>query len=146
MADQQVSVSRIIPHPPKAIFDLLASPAGHIRMDGSGTVKGMVRGPERLELGSKFKMKMRMGVPYSIASVVREFEEDKLIAWAHLGKHRWRFELEPMEGGTEVTETFDYSTALWPRAIEMGGYHKRHPANMEATLARIEELLDSDAG
>ncbi len=146
MADQQVSVSRVIPHPPEAIFDLLSSPAGHVRIDGSGTVKGIVKGPGRLELGSRFKMKMRLGVPYLMTSVVKEFETDRLIAWAHFGKHRWRFELQPVDGGTEVTETFDYSTALWPRAIEMGGYHKRHPASMEATLVRIEELLDSDAG
>ncbi len=145
MADQQVSVSRVIPHPPEAIFDLLASPAGHVRMDGSGSVRSVAKGPDRLVLGSKFKMKMRLGVPYTIASVVKEFEENKLIAWAHYGKHRWRFELQPVEGGTEVTETFDYSTALWPRGIELLRYHESHPANMEATLARIEELLDSDA-
>ena len=144
MADHQVSVSRVILHPPEAIFDLLASPAGHLRMDGSGTVRGVAKGPDRLQLGSKFTMRMRLGVPYTITSVVKEFEENELIAWAHYGKHRWRFELESVDGGTNVTETFDYSTALWPRGIELLGYHERHPANMDATLARIEELLDSD--
>jgi len=146
MVHQQVSVSRVIPHPPGVVFDLLASPEGHVRMDGSGTVKGVAKGPERLELGSRFKMKMRLGVPYTIASVVKEFDENKLIAWAHYGKHRWRFELQIVEGGTRVVETFDYSTAVWPRGLELLRFPQRHPAGMEATLARIEELLDSDAG
>jgi uncharacterized protein YndB with AHSA1/START domain len=146
MADQQVSVSRIILHPPEAVFGLLASPEGHVRMDGSGTVKSVVKGPEHLELGSRFKMRMRLGVPYTITSVVKEFDENKLIAWAHFGKHRWRYELEPVEAGTMITETFDYSSALWPRGLELLRYPERHSVGMEATLARIEQLLDSDAG
>ena len=146
MKEQKVSVSRDIPHPPEAIFALLASPKGHIRIDGSGTVKGQISGPEPLELGSRFHMKMKLGpMPYRIRSEVKEFEENQLIAWSHLGKHRWRYELEPIDGGTRVTETFDWSTALSPKGIELAGYPKKHPANMDATLARIEEILDADA-
>ena len=52
-----------------------------------------------------------MGVPYLTKNTVVEYDEDRLIAWRHLGKHRWRYELEPVEGGTKVTETFDWSTA-----------------------------------
>ena len=142
--EQQVSVSRVIPAEPGVIFDILASPEGHVAMDGSGTVQD-TRGvqPERLELGSKFGMKMKFNgvVPYRITSTVKEYEENRLIAWAHFGKHRWRYELEEVDGGTKVTETFDWSTALVPKAIEMAGYPKQHPANMEATLERLDEHL-----
>jgi hypothetical protein len=81
-------------------------------------------------------------VPYRMHSTVMEYDENRLIAWAHLGKHRWRYELEPVEGGTSVTETFDWSTAISPKAIELAGYPKKHTANMEATLARLEKVLD----
>jgi uncharacterized protein YndB with AHSA1/START domain len=144
MTERQVSVSRVIPAPAEKIFDVLASPAGHADMDGSGSVRAAVSGPERLELGSKFRMDMKLGVPYKISSTVVEFEENRLIAWAHLGKHRWRFELEPVEAGTRVTETFDWSTALVPKAIELMGYPEKHPAGMERTLERLEELVTAN--
>ncbi len=141
-----MSVTREIPHPAEQIFDLLTSPDGHARIDGSGMVRERISGPERLELGSRFHVKMRFGpVPYRMHSEVVEYDENRLISWAHLGKHRWRYELEPVDGGTRVTETFDWSTAISPKVIELAGYPKRHPANMEATLARIEKVLDEAA-
>ncbi len=144
MNDRRVSVSRVIPQPAEKIFDLLASPAGHAKIDGSGSVRAVVNGPDRLELGSKFRMGMKLGVPYRISSTVKELEENRLIAWAHLGGHRWRYELEPVEGGTLVTETFDWSYAVVPKAIELLRYPKKHPADMERTLERIDEFLASD--
>ena len=115
MADKMVSVSRVIKATPEAIFDVLADPARHAEIDGSGMVQNIRGESERLALGSKFGMDMKMGpMPYRISNTVKEFEENRLIAWAHFGGHRWRYELEPVEvdGGaaTEVTESFDWST------------------------------------
>ncbi len=79
----------------------------------------------RLEMGSRFGMSMKMGpLPYRMSNRVVEFEQDRLIAWAHFGKHRWRYELSPVEGGCEVTETFDWSTARSPKFIESAGYRR----------------------
>ncbi len=141
MADQMVSVSRVIPATPEEIFAVLTSPQGHVDMDGSGTVRGVLSGDDPMKLGSKFRMSMKMGVPYRMASTIKEFEENRLIAWAHFFRHRWRFELEEVEGGTKVTETFDWSTALAPKGIELAGYPKSHPKNMETTLERLEQVV-----
>jgi uncharacterized protein YndB with AHSA1/START domain len=148
MSEQQVSVSRVIKASPEAIFDVLADPARHAEIDGSGMVQQLRGAGSRLELGSKFGMDMKMGpVPYRISSTVVEFEENRRIAWAHFGKHRWRYELAPAEidgePATEVTETFDWSTALVPKAIELAGYPKKHPASMEATLERLARLVEA---
>jgi uncharacterized protein YndB with AHSA1/START domain len=146
MAEQMVSVSREIDASPEAIFDLLADPARHGDIDGSGTVQDVRGGSQRLSLGSKFGMSMKVGpLPYRISSNVVEFEENQLIAWAHFGKHRWRYELEPLDDGarTRVTETFDWSTSAFPKGIELAGYPKKHPANMEATLGRLAALVES---
>lgn len=137
--DQQVSVSRVIDASPEDIFAVLTDPAQHPVIDGSGTVKAAGSGAERLELGSKFGMKMRIGLPYRIGNTVVEYEPDRLIAWRHAGGHRWRYELEPVDGGTEVTETFDWSTARSPRFIEMMGYPDKHPENMTRTLERLDD-------
>jgi uncharacterized protein YndB with AHSA1/START domain len=144
MADRAVSVSRVIPAPAEKIFAILTSPAGHAAIDGSGTVVAAREGqPEKLVLGTKFGMSMKMGVPYRMQNTVVEYEQDRRIAWQHFGKHRWRYELEPVDGGTRVTETFDWSTARSPRFIELMGYPKKHIPNMERTLERLEDVVST---
>jgi uncharacterized protein YndB with AHSA1/START domain len=148
MAEQMASVSRVIKASPEAIFDVLADPARHADIDGSGTVQKARGEGTRLTLGAKFSIDMKMGpLPYKISSRVVEFEENELIAWAHLGKHRWRYELEATEvdgaPATNVTETFDWSTARVPKAIELAGYPKKHLVNMEATLVRLAALFEA---
>lgn len=144
--DRQVSVSRTIAAPASAIFAILRSPAGHARIDGSGTVVEARAGqPELLELGSRFSMSMKLGVPYKIRNVVVEYEPDRRIAWRHVGRHRWRYELEPVPGGTRVTETFDWSTAVVPKAIELMGYPDKHIPDMEMTLERLAEVVTATA-
>jgi uncharacterized protein YndB with AHSA1/START domain len=142
MSERSVSASRVIAVPPEAIWELLVDPAAHALIDGSGTVKG-TRAPSgtRLGLGARFGMTMRVGVPYAISNEVVEFEEGRLIAWRHFGGHRWRWRLEPVEGGTEVTETFDWSTAKSPVALEVMRIPARNARSITATLDRLEAHL-----
>ena len=126
---------------PEAIFAVLADPAKHSIIDGSGTVKQAKGNPERLTLGSKFSMGMKMGVPYSTKNTVVEFDDGRLIAWQHFGRHRWRYTLVPVDGGTEVTETFDWSGARSPWFIEKMGYPQKHPAAMAKTLERLDAYV-----
>jgi hypothetical protein len=143
MVERVVSASRVIAATPEAIFDVLADPGRHGDIDGSGMVQDVRGESQRLGLGSTFGMDMKLGpLPYRISNKVVEFEEDRLIAWSHFGGHRWRYELEPVAGGTKVTESFDWSTARIPQAIELMGYPKRHPANIEATLDRLAALVE----
>ena len=136
-----VSRSTVVPAPPERVFDLLADPARHPELDGSGTVRGRLSGPERLGPGAKFGMRMHVGVPYVIRNEVVEFEEGRRIAWRHAGRHVWRWELEPVAGGTRVTETFDWGPALAPKVLELIGYPKRNAAGIEKTLERLPSLL-----
>jgi len=67
--------ARISIHAPASkIFDLLANPSAHQLFDGSGTIKGVISGPERLFLGAKFGMSMKIKVPYRIKNTVVAFE------------------------------------------------------------------------
>lgn len=111
MSRQLFTASRVVPAAPEEIFALLADPARHVEMDGSGTVQRLVAGRGHMQLGSEFTMAMKVfGVPYRITSRVVEYEENRLIAWCHLGKNLWRYELEPGEDGTRVTESADYTS------------------------------------
>jgi uncharacterized protein YndB with AHSA1/START domain len=143
-----VSVERVIAAPPEKIFDVLADPSEHPVIDGSGTVKG-ARGdqPTRLSLGAKFGMSMRLGIPYVIQNTVVEFEEGRLIAWRHFGGHRWRYELAPVDGGTRVRETYDWSTAMLGTRlyIEMTGRSKWAEKAMTQTLERLDARVTGAA-
>jgi hypothetical protein len=131
-----ISATAIVPAPPGAVFDFLRRPANHATLS-DGTVRGVVRGPEVLGDGDSFGMDMRVVVPYRIRSKVVEFEQDRRLAWAHIGGHRWRWELEPEGEATRVTETFDQSTARLPIALRLVGYPGRHRANVTTSVARL---------
>lgn len=138
---KQVSVSRIIAAEPQAIFDVLADPAKHPIIDGSGSLKKVKGNPGRLSLGAKFSMGMKIIFNYSIKNTVVEFEEGRRIAWRHFGRHIWRYTLEPVPGGTEVTETFDWAPAISTAMIERQGYPTKHPIDMAATLERLDTYV-----
>jgi len=137
ITEDTVSATGIVPATPAAVFDFLRRPANHSELSGDGTVKGSRTGDEELSMDSRFGMKMKVGVPYRVSSKVVEFEQDHLIAWCHFGGHRWRWELEPVDGGTQVTETFDMSTAKFPPALRLAGYPKRHEDNVADSVRNL---------
>ena len=141
MSDSKVSHSVVVDAPPEVIFNVLADPARHSEIDGSDQVKGAVRNPRRLGRGAKFRMRMRRyGVPYLITNTVTEFEDNRRIAWRHVGRHVWRWELEPVEGNrTRVTETFDWGPALAGFAYPALGFPRDNDAAIRATLRRLED-------
>lgn len=147
MAGNVLSVSRVIQAPAQEIFDLLADPAMHPILDGSGTVKGSRGGnPERLSLGARFGMDMRIGGPYRVTNEVTEFEEGNRIAWRHMARYTWRYELEPQNGGTKVTESFDTTTGLVPAFIIRAlGFFRRNEEGMRKTLENIEQHFKGSA-
>ncbi|MGZ4437458.1 MAG: SRPBCC family protein [Nocardioides sp.] len=149
MNARTVSGKTTVDAPPHVVFAIVADPRQHARIDGSGSVQQLVEGPERLTKGAEFGVAMKMfGLPYKISNRVVEFEEDRLIAWRHFGGHRWRYELEPTDdGGTVVTETFDYSryNALWRGVITAAGFLGRNKRGIDETLVRLREAAESDA-
>jgi hypothetical protein len=128
------------------VFDILADPRQHARIDGSGTVRESISGPDRLALGSEFGMDMKLGGAYKITNRVVEFEEDRLIAWRHVGVHRWRYELTPTaDGGTEVTETWDLSRYLLPARLAMGAlFGPRTEKALAATMVKLKAAAEAD--
>ena len=135
-----VTAQRVIAAPPERIFDLLADPRQHPRLDGSGTVRAVRRAPSRLSLGATFAMGMRIGLPYVTSNRVVAFEEGRVIAWHHPARFIWRYDLEPVAEGTLVTESFDYSPP-WGSLIERLGWPERNRQAMEATLERLARAV-----
>ncbi len=147
MSEHRVSASLTIAAPPAVVFAIVADPHQHPRIDGSGSVQGVIEGPDHATLGDRFHVSMRLfGVPYTIANTVVEYEPNRRIAWRHFGGHRWRYELEPTGSGTRVTETFDYSryNRAWRTFIEVTGFPARNRQGIEGTLVRLKEAAEHD--
>ena len=142
MPTNQVSATAVIAAPPEQIFALLTDPAKHPLIDGTGSVLGVQDGgPTRLTLGSEFGMNMKIGAPYKILNRVVEYDQDRLIAWRHFYGHRWRWQLRPLDSGrTEVTETFDWSTARSPLLLTLSPFPRRNQRGIEKSLVRLADI------
>jgi hypothetical protein len=148
-----ITCSLRVAAPARAIFDLLSDPQRHPEIDGSGTLRATVRGPRRLVAGSRFAVAMRYwGMPYTITNTVTEYEPDHLIAWTHVSKVVWRFQLEPVGSGsevtqatqtTQVTQTWDPTGAPAAAAYQLLGFPQRTAPAMLATLERIKAQVEA---
>lgn len=146
------TVERVIPASADRIFAIIADPSRHPEIDGSGTVRGVKTPPQTLALGSKFGMSMKLGIPYSMVSTVIEFEQDRRIAWQTrppgnipgklAGGRIWRYELEPVEGGTRVRESWDISQEVVKVLVKPA--RKKTIKAMSDTLERIETVLAAE--
>ena len=154
MEGDVVSVERCIPAGPAAIFALVADAARHPEIDGSGSVRGVKAGaPQKLSLGATFGMSMKQGIAYSMVSTVIEYEEDRRIAWQSrptgfvgkfVGGRIWRYELEPVEGGTLVRESWDISRDHQRMLLRLGSLSEQTATSMTKTLETIEGIVTAD--
>jgi hypothetical protein len=151
MPHEPTSVSRAIAASPDTVFAIVADPARHHEIDGSGTVRGSVDTPERMQVGSTFSMNMNQGLPYKMVNEVTEFEPDRRIAWRPwfvvagrriIGGVTWRYEITPTDDGCTVTETYDVTTGTPSKALARAGFPEKQARAMAATLDRLAALAE----
>ena len=122
----RIEVTRPIPAPPAAIFDILRSPAGHVAIDASGMLQDYTGEPAE-KVGDTFVIHMDReslnDVPlgrYDVTVRIIVFERDKEIAW-DLGPdipipHFYGYRLDPAgDGITNVTSYYDWSKVTGER-------------------------------
>jgi hypothetical protein len=86
---------------------------------------------------------------------VIELEDNRRIAWqttasgplgSLLGGRIWRYVLEPVDGGTLVTESWDLWRERWTsKPVVKVTMTSSTRTNMERTLQRIADLVAGDA-
>jgi hypothetical protein len=116
----RIEVTRLIPAPPQAIFDVVRSPAGHVAIDASGMLQDFTGEPAE-KVGDTFVIHMDReslnDIPlgkYDVTVHITLFERDKEIAW-DLGPdvpvpHFYGYRLNVVEDGvTNVTSYYDWS-------------------------------------
>jgi hypothetical protein len=132
----------VINAPASEIFDLLANPYMHSKLDGSAMVQSVAKGPERLSKGAKFTMKMKIGrIPYRVTNKVIEFRENQVIAWSTTARQVWRYELEQVgPGEIAVTEWSDGTgTRFKPAAMHNIKWSAKAMAKSLVRLKRAVE-------
>ena len=116
----RIEVTRPIPAPASAIFDIVRSPAGHVAIDASGMLQDFTGDPAE-QVGDTFVIHMDreslndfpLG-KYDVTVHIITFERDREIAW-NLGPdigiaHFYGYRLEPGDDGvTNVTAYYDWS-------------------------------------
>jgi hypothetical protein len=145
LADR-IEVTRPIPAPPAAIFDVVRSPAGHVAIDASGMLQDFTGEPAE-KVGDTFVIHMDReslnDVPldkYDVTVHIVLFERDKEIAW-DLGpdipvQHFYGYRLAPGEDGvTNVTSYYDWSKVS-------GDLKDRFPIVPESALRATLGILE----
>jgi hypothetical protein len=118
---ERIEVQRTIAAPAADIFAVLCDPQGHVAIDATGMLQDADGDPAQA-VGDSFVVHMDreslndypMG-KYDVTVTIREFAQDRLIAWTILGQirpqigHIYGYRLEPADGGTLVTSFYDWS-------------------------------------
>ncbi|WP_134324850.1 SRPBCC family protein [Cumulibacter soli] len=135
MSIEQHVRTRTIAAAPEAIFAVLSDPAQHSRTEPTDWVRGALESnPDKLtRVGQMFGMEMfhvNAG-RYEIDNKVIALEPNRTIAWQPgqtengtwgSGGWWWRYDLEPVDGGTAVTLTYDWTDVPEAVRAEFGGF------------------------
>ena len=130
----------VINRPASELFNFIANPKNHPKIDGSKMVRGKAYGPKRLSMNSWFVMRQLRIIPYFMPNKIVEFEEGKLIAWRNALPSRWRYEFISLpDGSTQVTQYLDCShTPIMLAKSELSWAAKA----MAKTLVRFKEYIE----
>lgn len=157
MADESISATTIIGAGAGIIFAILADPAKHATIDGTGWVREAVDGARLTREGEIFRMRMyHPNHPegnYEMANRVQVFDPPNAISWEpgydagdgslRFGGWVWRYDLRsagPSE--TEVTLTYDWSAVPGPTREHIG-FPPFPPEHLGRSLAHLAELATS---
>ena len=157
MTDETISATTIIDAPAEAIFAVLADPAKHAAIDGTGWVREPFDSQPLTETGQVFRMAMyNDNVPgghYRMANRVQVFDPPRAISWEpgmdtgegnpQIVGHIWRYDLAPAgPSGTEVTLSYDWSAV--PGSLRQRlpfPFPPFAPDHLSNSLAHLAELV-----
>jgi hypothetical protein len=153
MSEERIEVSRQINASPDQVFALVASPAGHVAIDSSGMLQSFT-GEAAKAVGDEFVIHMdreslndfpELG-KYDVTVSITTYEQDREIAWTVLGKlnlgHVYGYRLEPKNGGTLVTQYYDWS-AIEQNWRDMNIFPVISEGALRATLGILARTVEN---
>jgi hypothetical protein len=157
MPGERVDATTVINAPAEAIFAVLANPARHAAIDGTGWVGESLEGKSLTAAGQIFRMSMyhpnHPDGTYQTANRVQVFDPPRAISWEpgqedgdgtlSFGGWVWRYDLTPA-GPSETTVTLTYDWSAVPDPIrEHIGFPPFPPDHLGNSLAHLAELASS---
>ena len=157
MADERLSATTIINASAEVIFVVLADPAKHAAIDGTGWVREPLDSKPLTAVGQVFRMAMyhpnHPDGTYQMANRVQTFDPPNAIAWEpgqdtddgglRFGGWVWRYDLMPAgPSETRVTLSYDWSAVpdLLRQHIGFPPFPADHLGNSLAHLAELVSL------
>ena len=158
-SSKQIQASKLVAAPAADVYALLADPNRHSEIDGAGMLRGVEgdAGP-LVAIGQTFTMNMFQDAfgPYRMINSVTALVPDARIGWAPMidpdcelasnlggmvvGGHTFTYDLQEVEGGTQVTETYDWSGAKDPE------FQKMLPIVSEQDLTQTLDKISDTLG
>jgi hypothetical protein len=155
MADDGVSATTVINAPAEAIFAVLADPAKHAAIDGTGWVRESLEANPLTATGQIFRIGMfhpnHPDGNYEMANLVEVFDPPQAISWKpgydagdgtlSFGGWTWRYDLTPA-GPSNTTVTLSYDWSAVPDSIrEHIGFPPFPPEHLGNSLVHLAELV-----
>jgi uncharacterized protein YndB with AHSA1/START domain len=155
---KKLQASKVIDAPVAEIFAVLSDPNRHPEFDGADMLRG-VEGdtPPIGGIGQAFVMNMHqpdLG-DYRMINAVTAFVEDSRIGWApkmdssceaaeklgdmDVSGHTYTYDLQEVEGGTKVTQTYEWTGVKDPKFEEL--FPRVSQEQLEGTLDEIDAMV-----
>jgi uncharacterized protein YndB with AHSA1/START domain len=159
MADDCISATLVISAPVEAVFAVLADPAKHAAIDGTGWVCDAVDAKPLTAAGQIFRMSMyhpnHPDGNYQMANRVQVFDPPRTISWEPGNEAAdgtvsvpgwiWRYDLTSA-GPTSTTVTLSYDwSAVWDPIREHIGFPPFPAEHLRNSLIHLGELASASA-
>src|SRR3954454_23226184 len=146
-----LTVTREIPAPAPALFQVLATPARHKDVDGSASAGGDEHAEPITCTGETFRMRMagdHMGGDYRTDNVVTGFEPDRLVSWrtgvagSEPPGWEWTWSLQPeTPARTAVSLTYDWGNVTDPSVLSSIRFPLVSSDQLEESLTRLAAIV-----
>ncbi|MCV7282811.1 SRPBCC domain-containing protein [Mycolicibacterium flavescens] len=162
MTEKRISATRTVDAPIDTVFGLLADPATHEAIDGTGWVRAPLDARPLTAVGQIFRMAMyhdnHPEKDYEMANRVEVLDPPRAIAWqpgqgpeqrGHMmnttelefGGWIWRYDLAPAETDrTKVTLTYDWSAV--PAHLSDIQFPPFEPGHLDNSLQNLAALAE----
>ena len=155
--EERVSATTVVDAPVDVVFSVLADPATHAAIDGTGRVRGPVDSDVLARAGQVFRMAMHHedhpDGDYETVNRVRDFERPTAISWEtgpdpgdgplRPGGWVWRYDLAPA-GPSRTAVTLSYDWSAVPDSVRAYlRFPPFQPHHLDESLAHLAELVTS---
>lgn len=154
---KKLTATKVIDAPAEDIFALLADPNRHTDLDGADMLRGTEGEAQAIGgIGQSFTMNMHQDDlgDYRMINLVTAYQPVGRIGWApqldstcelaeklemDVSGHTYTYDLRPVDGGTEVTQSYEWNGVKDPEFEKL--FPRVSEEQLAATLDRLADAV-----